>query len=122
MKATKAGLKRFFLENVKKETEFIFKVIDTYYEETGEILTTLNIVDEPIKRTIEEVKSNCVIFSNDSRLYFDSLNMNVDSIEDSEITVSYEPTETTHYNIKYKDKNYETLKKVSKKYLVYKLI
>ncbi len=120
MKATKAGLKRFFESNLNNEISFTFKVVEKYYDEHDNFLTERGFQDDEDFRIVKKISSNSVKFSNDSSLYFDSTDMIVDSINDNQVIVTYTPIETILNNIRYNQKDYDTIKKVTKKYLIYK--
>jgi hypothetical protein len=120
MKTTKAGLKRFFESRLNNEIGFTFKVVENYYDEYDNFLTSGGYEDDESFRKVEKVSSNSIKFSNGSSLYFDTDGMIIDSINDNQVIVTYTPIETILNNIRYNKKDYDTIKKVTKKYLIYK--
>jgi len=116
MKATKAGLKRFFEDN--KHTQFIFKTITKYYDESNNLIVEYIDESEPQAREVKQVTPTYIRFYG-SNLEI-STRLNVHEITEDYAIVSYPATETTIPQAHYEGVDYDNIKKVTEKVITYK--
>jgi len=117
MKATKAGLKRFFENN--HETQFIYKTITRYFDnENNNLIVEFENDSEPQERKLKQVTPSYIRFYG-SNLEI-SPRLNVDEITEEHAIVSYPDLEINLSNVEHEGKLYSSVTKKVKKIITYK--